>query len=340
MINLASLSALLRTLRQAGGPDGPALPVTRVLPVVSLTPEDGSAGSGTAAVTAWTQSTARNAALVDDELLSAGVQRRVQQTMLRDGPPGSAPSTATPAPPADSGRRESTALELTAGGRVLQSVLRGSESRPPQPPAIVGEAPLVSSSRGAAVELARALARAIGESGLFYESHLARWVRRDYPASALGREPQAAWVAADVPATSAGADAMHATPLPEGATPLMTRQLDALDTRALVWIGELWPGRPASIAFEEARDDREDAGETPAALPAQTWRTRITIDLPSLGRVDAVLGFRGNALDLSLETETTETRARLVQAQAALAAAMNATRVELAQFAVTAPMRG
>jgi hypothetical protein len=340
VINLASLSALLRTLRQAGGPDGPALPVTRVLPVVSLTPEDGSAGSGTAAVTAWSQSTARNTALVDDELLSASVQRRVQQAMLRDAPPGSEPSAAVPARPADSGRRESTALELTAGGRVLQSVLRGSEARPPQPPAIVGEAPLVSSPRGAAVELARGLARAIGESGLFYESHLARWVRRDYPASALGREPQAAWVAAEAPIASAGADGMQAAPLPAGATPLMTRQLDALDTRALVWIGELWPGQPASVAFEEASDDREDVGGTPASVPAQAWRTRITIDLPSLGRVDAILGFRGNALDLALETETTEARARLVQAQAALADAMTATRVELALFAVTARGRG
>ena len=332
MINLASLSALLRTLRQAGGPDGPAAPVARVPPVVSLTPEEQPSGSGTAQVRAWSSSQARNAALLDDELLSAPAQRR-DPAIAR----GVASSRGDHAPrnetSANGARGDVTKLELTVGGRLLQGVLRGSPVTPPMPPAIEAPAPLVATARTGAVELARGLAQSVAESGLFYESHLARWARRDYPATALGREPQASWTAASQSRPSMAGDVP--TLVSEAAAGLVTRQLDALDTRALVWIGELWPGQRASVAFEE--DDRRthedvEAGDDVAAV---AWRTRIVLELPSLGRVEATLALRGSGLDLTLEAASAQARTRLAHAQSALASSLAGARTELRQFGVT-----
>jgi hypothetical protein len=348
MINLASLTALIRTLRQAGGPDGPAAPVARVPPVASLTPEDQPGGSGTAAVQGWARGQARNAALLDDELLrSAPNPRRAANESavagrgvvdVRGRPVGESARVPAPLVATITVEPESSALELTAGGKVLQSVLRASGGATPQPPAIVTTEPLVTTPRVPPPELARALHQALADSGLFYESHLARWVARDYPASALEREPQAKW---PVVATVAGDDAVP-TPvlatLTEASAQVLTRQLDALDTRALVWVGEVWPGQRASVAFEEEREAVQDGEAEGERAGPGSWRTRIALDLPSLGRVEATLSLRGEALDLRLEAPRGETRARLAEAREALATTLDGTRLALRQFAVERPV--
>ncbi|MBN3829648.1 flagellar hook-length control protein FliK, partial [Burkholderia sp. Ac-20384] len=143
------------------------------------------------------------------------------------GTPGtgasSTPSAGSPpaAPPA------STQTALSDVGRVLDAISRvGGDSTP----AIAGRAPLLAdptvlltdtaapaasnlaasstpasasaaaSSAAAAREAAAtlpvaalraALAQAVSESGLFYESHLAQWLAGQRPLTALMREPQA-----------------------------------------------------------------------------------------------------------------------------------------------------
>lgn len=334
MINLASLSALLRTLRQAGGPDGPAVPVARVPPVASLTPEDRPAGSGTAQVRAWSSSQARNAAHLDDELLAAPTQRReaalVRGQPALDSPGARAAASSTPMEGVDT---DSAPLALTVGGRVLQNVLRASAGTVPIPPAIASPAPLVASPRASAVDVARGLAQAIAESGLFYESHLARWARREYPSSALAREPQASFATAVDGTATAGAGAPS-----EAATQMMMRQLDALDTRAIVWTGELWPGQRASVAFEEDETRTHEDLEAGGSEAASAWRTRVVLELPSLGRIEATLALCAERLDMLLEAQTPQARTRLAHAHPALASALAGARVELGQFAVSLAM--
>ncbi|MBN3801001.1 flagellar hook-length control protein FliK, partial [Burkholderia sp. Ac-20392] len=150
------------------------------------------------------------------------------------GTPGtgasSTPSAGSPpaAPPA------STQTALSDVGRVLDAISRvGGDSTP----AIAGRAPLLAdptvlltdtaapaasdpaasstpasaaaSSAAAAREAAAtlpvaalraALAQAVSESGLFYESHLAQWLAGQRPLAALMREPQARLAAALAPA--------------------------------------------------------------------------------------------------------------------------------------------
>jgi hypothetical protein len=122
--------------------------------------------------------------------------------------------------------------------------------------------------------------------------------------------------------------------LSDSTAQILTRQLDALDTRAVVWTGQVWPGQQATAAFEEERNvTHEDleAGHEPGT-PA--WRTRLVLELPSLGRVEATLAMRRDALDLMLEAGSPDAHERLAEARDALAAALSGSLVRLANFAV------
>ena len=103
--------------------------------------------------------------------------------------------------------------------------------------------------------------------------------------------------------------------------------LDVLDTRSLVWGGDLWPGQRATIAFEEERDAGEAANDVDDVRPPSSWRIRITLDLPSLGCVQATLDLQADTLDLALAAVSTETQTRLTSAKAELAASLADAKV-------------
>jgi len=84
----------------------------------------------------------------------------------------------------------------------------------------------VAAARAAAAALPvatlrAALAQAVGESGLFYESHLAQWLAGQRPLAALMREPQARLTAVQGPA--AGDAAQHDAP--DGLDELLAQRL-------------------------------------------------------------------------------------------------------------------
>lgn len=310
-MNLATLSALLRTLRHAG--DGAAGPVERVAQV-------------------------RRAAAEGETALPAATSQRDRPTAARTDS-AHRDAAAAPAPTAGAAiasalDEASIALDLTRAGTLVSGALRARSGEPRASVAIEGGAPLAASARAPASEIARTLSRAITDSGLFYESHLERWSRREYPQAALAREPQAAWSAP----VERGAEAARPGALPDAAAALLTRQLDVLDSRQVAWHGTAWPGQRVAITFEEARDDATaDAdGETvPGAAPR--WRTRIALDLPSLGPVEASLALDGDRLDLALAAQGEDASARLGAARATLALALADSRIALARFAVAGP---
>lgn len=333
MINLSSLSALIRSLRHTSGPDGPAAPVARVASVTAVAGDDAGAMTSTAVrASPWTRAQRVPLDLSSDAgSRSTGWRREppLQGTHAAALPDSRSQPPAAAAANEDS---QSAALDFTAGARLLQAALRGTALRTPTPPVITSPMPLVARPRGSVPELAESLAGAVAGSGLFYESHLARALQREYPMAALSREPQAGWrasAAAEGVATSTSAAA-----LPEAATVMLTKQLDALDTRALVWSGELWPGQRATLAFEsgEVADAPEDADD--AVAPVAPWRLQITIDLPSLGRVQTVLDLRAAGLDLALAAPNEDAQARLTLARGDLATALANAQLALRRFDV------
>lgn len=168
--------------------------------------------------------------------------------------------------------------------------------------------------------LGQALRAALQTSGLFYESHLTDMVfGRSNPAQ-LQQEPQARLTRAPATdtegarpradtATSTGraggeaaAPGGTSTPAPgapisgihQDLTLLVRQQLDVLANQALTWQGEAWPGAP--MEWEVERDpyggDPDSAGST--------WATRLKLDLPRLGLVDARLNLAGDQLVLQV----------------------------------------
>jgi hypothetical protein len=64
--------------------------------------------------------------------------------------------------------------------------------------------------------------------------------------------------------------------------PLVRQQLDVLATQQFRWTGEVWPGAKLDWTIEPEREQRARSGEA-GDDPEQTWRTRVTLALPTLG---------------------------------------------------------
>ncbi|MEI2418599.1 flagellar hook-length control protein FliK, partial [Orrella sp. JC864] len=208
-----------------------------------------------------------------------------------------------------------------------------------------------ASAPGAAV-LARALAQAVDASGLFYESHLAGLAFGRRTLAQLRNEPQAGLPAgtpnaqasvpaaaraqagpagtpgqapglpADAPARGeaappSGGPAAGGTPWPAApaqggvhpeASLLVRQQLEVLANQALAWRGEPWPD--AQMHWEIRRETQQPEQPDPQA----GWDTRLVLELPRLGKVQATLRLQGNQLLMRLSAEHS---ASLLQAESA-----------------------
>ncbi|HEF4771709.1 flagellar hook-length control protein FliK [Burkholderia multivorans] len=232
-----------------------------------------------------------------DSLLTGGVASAAAGgAAAQVGTPGAgvAPSSgaggALPQPPA-----ASTQTALSDVARVLDAIARtGGDATPavvgrmplvPDPAALFaaaadgaagqsGHAPAASASGAAtaaaaptaaeaappslAGALRAALAQAVGESGLFYESHLAQWFAGQRPLAALLREPQARIAIAQ---TSADPDA---APDDDALDALLTPRLSLPSARAAVQSGAVASGAAASGGARPAGSAPEP---TPGVLP-------------------------------------------------------------------------
>lgn len=104
--------------------------------------------------------------------------------------------------------------------------------------------------------------------------------------------------------------------IPEHLQPLVQQQLNALETRQMVWQGNIWPEQ--SMQWEV----HEQASQNPGAEEQRQWVTQLHLDLPNLGEVAATLRFNSAGLSLTLNAGAPETRAMLGNASTQLVAAM------------------
>ncbi|MFY2852744.1 flagellar hook-length control protein FliK [Achromobacter xylosoxidans] len=169
--------------------------------------------------------------------------------------------------------------------------------------------------------LGQALRAALQTSGLFYESHLTDLVFGRSNPSQLQQEPQARLTRSGVPTdadtarpraesqagggragdanaapgnTNAPALGTPVSGIHQDLTLLVRQQLDVLANQALTWQGEAWPGTP--MEWEVERDPY--GGDPESAV--STWATRLKLDLPRLGLVDARLNLAGDQIVLQL----------------------------------------
>jgi len=218
------------------------------------------------------------------------------------------------------------------------------------PMAANGAVPILNGAPPAATQdFAVALRNAVSQSGLFYESHQAQWVSGERSFSSLMQEPQAKLPLNSATITSTsnsatidiakssvdsiqnqavnnmGREAVH--PL---AAPIVHQQLEALDTRQIVWQGQVWPGQNMDWRIEE--DDARQAEAYEDEAPR--WRTRLHLDLPGLGGVTARLAIDHNGVRVEMLAERGDSASLLRGEVAQLADSMEASGLKVAGLAV------
>lgn len=118
------------------------------------------------------------------------------------------------------GSNASAQPALSQTGRLISFLLTGQPT--PQPASLAGNQPLLTAPPASGTQLVPLLRQALGQSGLFYESHQAQWVLGKLDTAALLREPQGQQSApgAGQPGTGASAgSAGPAAPATASATP-------------------------------------------------------------------------------------------------------------------------
>lgn len=254
---------------------------------------------------------------------------------------------ATLAPPAN---EAASRPALSQAGKLIGFLLTGQPA--PETPRLNGGAallPAAPQSPGAASTLATSLAGAVQQSGLFYESHQARWLAGQIDTATLQLEPQGkaaisaaarATVTEATPYLAPGStetaespsgttplrpQAEQAAPIPERLLPLVHQQLDAIATQHIVWQGQVWPGQNMEWEIEEAdQERRNDDGE-----PDPRWNTTLRLTLPGLGGVEAQLHLTPAGVAVRLIADSEATRDALDAAQGRLAEALDAANVPL-----------
>ena len=175
--------------------------------------------------------------------------------------------------------------------------------------------PLLSSAPGDIKDLAATLRNTLSQSGLFYESHQAQWVAGERKMADLMQEPQGklstifsgreavAETASRIAPAAAQLDGGLMTqstsrlPVHAEAVSLVQQQLNTLDSRQLVWQGQVWQGQAMEWRVEE-RSARE-GGNGDEEIPH--WQTSLRLQLPSLGNVQATLAFIPQGLRINLQ---------------------------------------
>ena len=239
---------------------------------------------------------------------------------------------------AASGLRDSVPAKLSQTGQFIGNLLAdiSPEGKKAQPAPLNGNQPLAATFPSSGSELVPLLKQAITSSGMFYESHQARWVEGQLTKESLLQEPQgklsspvehqvqtpslpvntntAIVQQSETSVSSATGNIAkeapsappqtYQNPIHPELTPLVQQQLDALATQNYVWQGQVWQGQEMYWEIsEDPHRPRSDGDED-----ISRWKTTLRLDLPTLGGIDATLRLLpGNQIDISVTTNNAAT---------------------------------
>lgn len=274
--------------------------------------------------------------------------------------------------PHQDGASASASTSLSNTGKLIGDLLGeiGQEGKQARPAPLNGNQALVEAFPKSAADLAPILKEALSKSGVFYESHQARWAQgklsieallqepqgklstlsteqahlsgstgsNSLPNNLIGAEKQAGGNApfqqtisgANFPNENHGTQSSQNSVIPQQLTTLVQQQLYALATETYVWQGQVWPGQ--NMDWEIVEEDRKRAA--PDGNPGG-WQTRLRLDLPTLGGLEASLHLsNGGKIEVDLATVRPESHDRLTAAREALRTQLEATGLSLSAFVV------
>ncbi|WP_449192511.1 flagellar hook-length control protein FliK [Thauera sp.] len=260
---------------------------------------------------------------------------------------------------------------LSQTGRLISFLLTGQPAA--QPASLAANQPLLAAPPANGAQLAPLLRQALGQSGLFYESHQADWVLGRRDTASLTSEPQGQ---AQTRSTAPGASqavtgqAVHqgvASPksgaqsgqpaaaegseraaqargaaLADEAAPVRTAPIpDRLipivhqQLDALATQQYVWHGQawPGQAVEWRIEDPERDDGSAEEET-AHGWDSTLRLTLPRLGGVEAQLHLNGKQVALRLRADEADTLVALDAGAATLASALEAVDLRLSGLIV------
>lgn len=244
--------------------------------------------------------------------------------------------------------------KLSGAARFLGALLNNDVVVSKEPAAALSRAtPILPGPPSNVPELARQLGKVLTQSGLFYESHQAQWVAGQRPLAELLQEPQgqlsprlsmppviAGQVTQPVlpessqPAAATQTGMFAAKPMDEPAHPqstgLVQQQLEVLDSRQVIWQGQVWPGQSMEWHVEE-RDAHQAEGEQESGAQ---WQTSLRLHMPRLGGIEAAISLTARGIQLKLNAAESGVVNLMQQRQGELLESMEAAGLQVLSFAV------
>ena len=231
---------------------------------------------------------------------------------------------------------------LSPAARAIASALASAYTTPGMPVTINGKAPLSAGGPPDTGKLSQGLQRALGDSGLFYESHVAEWAAGKRSLQDLQREPQMQRQAAVQGAGQSQADAVaKALAGPDlSAAQMINQQLHTHEQGKVMWQGEAWPGQQMQWLVE--RDQQGEAGGKGSRREGRdgeadpVWRSGVRFRFPMLGKVAANVTLVGDQVHIAVQSGSEDTAATLRAWASALQQAMDAAGAPLTSLAINA----
>ncbi len=206
-------------------------------------------------------------------------------------------------------------------GRWLSAFLGATSARIPVQDTMGILSTLLAGPPTDASQVGKTLQQGLRGSGLFYESHLARWFGGEYQLDDLLQEPQGrlsslkqlmvndaaeeaqerAGVKNDTMAVmealfkKAGATQAHEGIADSRTLAVVREQLETLQSGQIVYRGELFPGQQMEWKVSERESRRNNDGGQERA-----WDTEMRLELPRLGTISARLRLDGNRISIDL----------------------------------------
>ncbi len=241
-------------------------------------------------------------------------------------------------------------MRLSPTARLIGALLPAEGETAP-PVALNRGQPLIPNTgllQSPATLLAETLAKAVSQSGVFYEAHLADWVKGKLSLAALRQEPQGRITPppvfldaqAEKPGAGGTAPAASETPaamrqaalpqIPDELRPIVQQQLEAAASQRILWQGEIWPHQKLNWEIEW------EGGHAPGGEPEEetTWQTTLTLTTPRLGRLEARLRLTPQGVQMALAAADPLSAAVLRAGLPELGAALARAGVPLLQCSV------
>jgi hypothetical protein len=246
---------------------------------------------------------------------------------------------------------------LSPAARLIGRLLTPEGDSPKPAPLNRGQPLMAQAPTEGGQQLAPALAKAVTNSGLFYEAHQAQWVAGRLPVTQLLQEPQgrlsnpvavlarpeaqmasntgapetpanqiregATGVTRETADTTAFKTTTTTTSVPDELRPLVQQQLDAAATQRLAWHGEVWPGQVMEWEIERDKPQTSSSGEE---APEQ-WATSLRLTTPRLGSVHATIRLTPAGVGMVIATPHGASAADLRDEIPALAKSLEAAGV-------------